>query len=63
MTPVPDVRLDQTEIGLIVMGLNSIDDASLTEEGTAARAALAYKLGGAYADLILEAAFATGDPQ
>ena len=50
-----ELQVDQTEIGLIMMGLNSIDDAWLTEDGTAARARLAYKLGSLAGDLIGEA--------
>ena len=53
---MPELNVDQTEIGLIMMGLSSIEDAQLTEDGKAARARLAYKLGGAYGDAILAAA-------
>jgi hypothetical protein len=52
---MPELNVDQTEIGLIMIGLNSLDDAQLTEDGKAARARLAYKLGGAYGDAILAA--------
>jgi hypothetical protein len=48
-----ELQVDQTEIGLIMMGLNSIEDARLTEDGKAARARLAYKLGGISGDLML----------
>jgi hypothetical protein len=53
---MPELNVDQTEIGLIMMGLNSIEDAQLTEDGKAARARLACKLGGAYAEVILAVA-------
>jgi hypothetical protein len=39
-----ELQIDKTEIGLIMMALNSIDDAWLTEDGDAARARLAHKL-------------------
>jgi hypothetical protein len=53
---MPELNVDQTEIGLIIMGLNSIEEAQLTEDGKAARARLAYKLGGAYGEVMLAGA-------
>ena len=53
MTTMPELHVDQTEIGLIMMGLSCIDDTWLTEDGKAARARLAYKLGAVSGDLML----------
>ena len=39
------LSVDQHEIGIIMMGLNSVEDEWLTEDGKAARARLAFKLG------------------
>lgn len=50
-----DLQVDKTEIGLILMGINSLDDAWLTEDGKAARARIAYKLGAAAADIFIAA--------
>ncbi len=50
---MPELNVDQTEIGLIMMGLSSIEDAQLTEDG---KAELAYKLGSAYGDVMLAGA-------
>jgi hypothetical protein len=47
-----ELNVDQIEIGLIMMGLSFIDDARLTEDGKAARARLAYKLGFAAAEML-----------
>lgn len=50
-----ELQIDRTEIGLIMMALTFIDDAKLTEEGKAARARLAHKLGAAHGDVPGEA--------
>jgi hypothetical protein len=55
-----ELQVDKTEIGLIMMGLNSLDDAQLTKEGKDARARLAFKLGAASADLFVTARTADG---
>jgi hypothetical protein len=52
---MPELNVDKIEIGLIMMGLNSLDDAWLDEDGKAARARLAFKLGAASADLFIAA--------
>ena len=46
------VSIDQHELGIIMMGLNSIEDGWLTEDGKAARARLAIKLGAVAKDLL-----------
>jgi len=50
-----ELQVNKTEIGLIMMGLNSLDDARLTEEGKTARARLEFKLGAAAGDLFVAA--------
>ena len=56
-----ELQVDQTEISLIMMGLNSLDDAWLDENGKAARARLAFKLGAASAELFVAAKKAGDD--
>ena len=56
-----ELNVDKTEIGLIMMGLNSLDDARLDEDGKAARARLAFKLGAASAELFVAAKKAGDD--
>ena len=47
-----DLSVDRLEIELIMRGLNSLDRKSLTDEDSAIRATLAYKLGAATMDII-----------
>jgi hypothetical protein len=49
-----ELQVDQTETGLLIMGLSFIGDALLTEDGKAARARLADKLGEVAGDLLLD---------
>lgn len=53
MRPMAELNVDQSEVGILAMGLSCIEDAWLTEDGKAARARLAYKLGAAFAELYL----------
>ena len=55
-----ELQVDQTEIGLLVMGLSFIDDAQLTEDGKTARARLAHKLSSVAGDLLLDELRAAG---